>query len=277
MALTPPPERRAPERVLIYGVGGTGKSTAVVDLAASVKGKVWVVDTERAFDRMTEGRETELGNLDIFDVRFTAMVEDQTNWETMLAKVREIVKTMGRDDWLVIDSITPTWDDVQAWFTEKLWGDDLADYMMAARMQAEERGKKGGSAFEGFTDWPVINKQYNQLYNLILNAPGHVLLTAETAALVDEDKDTVVVFGSHGVKPKGQKRLPHIPHTVLLFRRRNGGRWVIDTVKDRNRDQLDGADNTGFHRTYLQQVAGWKQEAAWRNAAKTDGDEATGA
>lgn len=269
MALTPPPDRRAPERILIYGVGGVGKSTAVVDLAANVSGQVYVVDTERAFDRMVEGR-GELPNLHVHDVRFSAMVEDTTNWEDMLRQVRLIVKDMGRDDWLVIDSVTPTWDDVQAWFTEKLWGDNLADYMMAARLQAEEAGKKGGSAFEGFTDWPVINKQYNQLYNLILNAPGHVLLTAETAALVDEDADTTVVFGSHGVKPKGQKRLPHIPHTVLLMRRRHGGKWVIDTVKDRNRDALAGVENDGFHRTYLGGVAGWKQEAAWKARAADD-------
>lgn len=275
MALTPPPDRRARERLLIYGVAGVGKSTAVVDLAANVKGKVWVVDTERAYDRMVEGQELDPDRFIVKDVRFDAMVEDTNNWDTMLPFVRDVVKNMDRDDWLVIDSVTPTWDDVQAWFTERLWGDDIADYMMAARKAAEEAGKKGGSAFEGFTDWPVINKQYNQLYNLILNAPGHVLLTAETAGLDEklDEMETMVMFGSHGVKPKGQKRLPHIPHTVLLFRRRHGGKWVVDTVKDRTRDQLSGAENDGFHRVYLQRVAGWKQEAAWRARGGEQEDE----
>lgn len=268
MPLTPPPDRRARERILIYGVGGTGKSSAAVDIARNVDSHLYVVDTERAFERMMES--ASMDNVTVKDVRFDAMVNDTTNWDEMLGFVRETVKTMGVDDWLVIDSVTPTWDDVQAWFTERLWGDDLADYMMAARMQAKDSGKKGGSAFEGFTDWPVINKQYNQLYNLILNAPGHVLLTAETAQLVDEDTDTMVTFGSHGVKPKGQKRLPHIPHTVLLFRRRQGGKWVIDTVKDREREQLGGVDNDGFTRTYLQNIAGWRQAAAWKAQAKVE-------
>lgn len=263
VTMAPPPDRRARERVLVYGVGGSGKSTAVVDLIGRVEGKVWVVDTEHAYDRMLDDAGVGDGNVDVCDVRLRAAVDGTTAWEAMLGYVRDTVKNMGRDDWLAIDSITPTWDDVQAWYVEKLWGDDLADYMMAARMQAEERGKRGGSAFEGFTDWPVINKQYNVLYNLLLNAPGHVILTAETQPLIDEDSEVTAVFGSHGVKPKGQKRLPHIPHTVLLFRRRHNG-WVIDTVKDRGREELRGVANTGFVDTYLKGVAGWKPVAAWR-------------
>lgn len=270
--LAPPPQRRSRERVLVYGVGGTGKSTAVVDLIGKIEGKVWVVDTEHAYDRMlddiadSDGVAVNADNCDVFDTRSAAIVDNTTNWEATIKQVRNIVQTMQPDDWLAIDSITPTWDDVQAWYVEKLWGDDLASYMLAARMRAEEAGKKNSPAFEGFTDWPVINKQYNILYNLILNAPGHVILTAETQPLIEEPAETVATFGAHGVKPKGQKRLHHIPHTVLLFRRRNDG-WVIDTVKDRNRAILQGEKNNGFVDTYLRKVAGWKPSAAWKKTS----------
>jgi hypothetical protein len=273
MAMIQPPDMKAPERILLYGVAGTGKSTAVLSIAKATGANVTVVDTERAHDRLLETEWQGLNNVTVKDVRFDAMVNDTTNWDEMIGTVRDTVKTMKPGDWLVIDSITPTWDDVQAWFTQKLWGDDLADYMMAARMQAQDSGKKGGSAFEGFTDWPVINKTYNTLYNLILNAPGHVLLTAETAALIDEGSEVQVLFGAHGVKPKGQKRLPHIPHTVLLTGRKRTGEWTLSTVKDRGRDTVSGKVVTDFAKDYLGGVCGWKQEAAFR-VRPNDGSDA---
>jgi len=264
MALIQPPDIKTPERILLYGVAGTGKSTAVLSIAKATGANVTIIDTERAHERLLETEWAGLTNVKVKDVRFDAMVNDTTNWDEMLGAVRDCIKTMNKGDWLVIDSITPTWDDVQAWFTQRLWGDDLADYMMAARIQTQEAGKRGGSAFEGFTDWPVINKTYNLLYNLILNAPGHVLLTAETAALIDEGTDNQIMFGAHGVKPKGQKRLPHIPHTVMLTGRKRTGEWTLSTVKDRGRQPITGTTINDFAKDYLGNVCGWKQEAAFK-------------
>jgi hypothetical protein len=264
MAMIQPPDTRAPERILLFGVAGTGKSTAALAVARATGATMTIIDTERAHDRLLETEWQGLDNVTVKDVRFDAMVNDTTNWDEMIGAVKDCVKTMQPGDWLVIDSVTPTWDDVQAWFTQKLWGDDLADYMMAARMQAQDSGKRGGSAFEGFTDWPVINKTYNTLYNLILNAPGHVLITAETAALIDEGTENQILFGSHGVKPKGQKRLPHIPHTVLLTGRKRTGEWTLSTVKDRGREQMAGVTVDNFAKDYLGKMCGWKQEAAFK-------------
>lgn len=255
------------ERILGFGVGGTGKSAALLSIARKCpENAFYVVDTDvGSYDRLLATQYTDVaavGNVHI---------HDPEDWDEALSMVNEASRVMGRDDWLGFDMMTQTWDWVQEWFSENVFGQDIGDYFLEVRQAKQEmrnkgkkdegggRDKKSLGALEGWMDWPVINKQYNKIYRALLRCPGHVYLAAEqTKVGDDDDKDTKDLLGPYGVKPKGQKRLPHIPHTVLMFTKTRIGEFQLTTIKDRGRPELERASFEDFARDYLMRVAGWR-------------------
>lgn len=248
-------------------MGGSGKSAALLSIARKCPNdRFYVVDTDvGSYDRLLATQfadVAEVGNVE---------VHDPEGWAEALDIVSDITRKMGRDDWLGFDMMTQTWDWVQDWFTEQVMGQDIADYFMEVRQAKQAAKEKPGGkdakalgAFDGWKDWPVINKQYSKLYRAILRAPGHVYMAAEQAKMSDEDdKDTKDMFGPYGgLKPKGQKRLPHIPHTVLMFTKTRTGDYQLTTIKDRGRTELEREPIEDFARDYLMKVAGWKPARA---------------
>lgn len=86
-------------------------------------------------------------------------------------------------------------------------------------------------------------------------------MTAEQAAIdKNDDKEVKAAFGAYGVKPKGQKRLGHVPMTVLWLTKSRVGAWAMTTIKDRGRTEVEDEPLTNFAKDYLMEVAGWKAE-----------------
>lgn len=247
------------ERILGFGVAGTGKSHALLTIARKCPDNTFhVLDNDLAYERLLATDFTDLANVRVYNV----LGEGAEGWEEHLSVAREIVGTMDRDDWAVIDSTSPTWSVVQEWFTERVFSQDIADYFLQVRMQKQEskEKKKSLGALEGWYDWPVINKEYRKLQNLIINCPGHIYCTAELQAISsdDNDKDVKGIFGPYGVKPVGQKRMGHLFQTVVMFGKNRAGEYSMTTVKDRGREEMEGREVEDFARDYLMRVAGWK-------------------
>lgn len=246
------------ERILTFGVAGTGKSNNLLTIARRCPNNTfYVLDNDVSYERLMATDFTDLENVKVYNV----LGEGAEGWEEHLSVVREIKDQMTRDDWMVIDSTTPTWSVVQEWFTEKVFSQDIADYFLQVRMAKQEGKdkKKSLGALEGWYDWPVINKEYRKLHNLILNCPGHIYCTAEMASISDEDdKDVKGLFGPYGVKPAGQKRMGHLFQTVILLSKSRAGKYAMTTVKDRGRTEMENQEVEDFGRDYLMRVAGWK-------------------
>lgn len=255
--LRPPIKPR--EMILTMGVGGTGKSTAILEVARLCPSDTfYCLDSElRNFDRLLATAFTDLTNVE------TIPAEDWTDWAENIPK---IASKMDANDWLAVDSATSTWDAVQAWFVEKIHGTDIDEWFVAKRMEKENAGsgdKRGFAALSGSDgDWQVINKTYFKgFYNALLKVPGHVYLTAEQAKIdKEDDKDTKSAYGGTGFKPKGQKRLGHVPMTTLWLTKSGTGSWRMTTIKDRGRREMDDEKLENFAVDYLQGVAGWKFE-----------------
>lgn len=255
-----PPPRLPAARILLFGKEGTGKTNSVLSIARRIPtAHFYVVDTDysASYDLLlaTEFEDVaERGNV-------TTYVTGPYEWEEQIAAVREITSEIGRDDWLIVDSMSPTWSAVQGWFTEQVHANTIEDYLLEIRKKIAAKGDKKSSleAFDGWLDWSVINPLYDRFYRMLLRQPGNLILTAEAQPFGDkETKATRDQYGHFGVKPGGQKRLGFLTSTVLLTTKGRSGDYALSTVKDRGREEVEDMDLEDFGRDYLMRIAGWK-------------------
>lgn len=292
---------RSKERVLLYGMEGTGKSLAALDIASRIgsDATLYVIDNDNAWDRMLEGQtlagETVgvreewrwNGKKWVEDARYAKpggniVVYHADGWVANTSAIEQVVGEAGPDDWCCIDSGTALWADVQAWFTEQVFGSSMEDYFMQVRMEKERANAddKALGALDGWVDWPVINAQYKgKVMKFLVTPPCHLLVTAEQDDVSSgkvkgraiEDKETTALYGGQQVKPRGQKRIGHNVQTVIRLARRAGDKYTATTVKDRGgREKLDGDDITGvgFSIWYLENVGGWTEATPTKAVAK---------
>jgi len=249
-----PKSRR--ERILYMGAWGTGKTTAWLNIAkwslqTGSPSKFYVVDTDNALEAFLEpGTQYE----DLVGKDGNVEWVRAYEWEEYMSAYENFGPKLTREDWLVIDFITPAWDAVQSYYIQEMFSDDPVEYFLAIR-----REKKGGSAFDGYKDWSQINRIYKTWMNRMLHrAQGHKFMTAEVATMGQgETKENRATFGSFGVKPKGQKQLGHQPHTLLLGKVDRQGDITMTTVKDREREAVVDHSYTEFTVDYLCNIGGW--------------------
>lgn len=245
-----------PERILLYGAGGVGKTRAALSIANRIDGNMWVIDTDysASYDRMLATEFSHLGNV-------SANVVGPDDFMGVMDQVRALKGVVGPGDWVVLDSISPTWDAVQSWFVEQVHGQNIEEYFLAVRARRADEGRRARTlgALDGWMDWPVINKVYFRLYAELMGLPANILLTAEQQAISDDDgRDIQSTFSSVGVKPRGQKKLTHVTHTILLMSKSRVGEYSFTTIKDRGRKEVEGQKVNDFALDYLMAIGGWK-------------------
>lgn len=259
MPLHPPGNRR--ERILAYGGSGSGKSSIWLNIArwmenTNAQGKVRVIDTDFAWEayRPTDGS---------LDNRI--VVADAWDWKDFTPAAQRLTraKDISPDDWLVVDLVDKVWSKAQQGFFEYLTDRPFDEFLADAQKNNVNVGGEWGS------NWGVINKMYSGFMDNIMRWRGHVLCCAPEAEVRQPDRagkggDSEQIrnlFGRVGVKPQGQKDLPHIFHTVLLMQAAGSvasPEWRMLSVKDRERALLKGEKVDQFVLSYLMKVAGWK-------------------
>lgn len=254
-----PVSDRLLERILVFGPAGSGKSTAaasIASMAAKTKSdaRFHVIDTDLAWDRMLVEGYGDLANVDVH------VALEWPEYKAALAKIRSVVRP---NDWVVVDLVSNAWETVQSYFTEQVFDQDIGDYFLQVRKELKT-GKKSLEAFSGWVDWSVINAMYKTWINdLLFKTRANVICMAKMAKVYAEqdDKATRLLFGQHGVKPEGQKSLPYQFHSVLLTGERKVDErteYLLTTVKDRERVQLDKVAVKKFALDYLVKVGGWR-------------------
>lgn len=243
------------ERLLVYGVEGTGKSKGLLDIARRVTdGKFYIMDNDLSYERLLY-----TGYLDVAE-RGNVVIEnyDTTEWGLYIPQINEWRKVAGRNDWLVLDSTTPTWSAVSSWYSDQLFGKDKAAHMLQLKKDSKS-DREFHKAMSDSMNYTIINAEYFKLYAVLARWPGHVYLTAEQDTIREEDeKGTRDVYGPIGFKPKGQKAIGHRTNTVLWMSRNRAGEWLMSTMKDRGREYMNKVVTTDFAADYLQGIAGWK-------------------
>lgn len=246
-----------PERILIAGRNGAGKSKAWWDIAewlhrTSSPAQMFVIDPDlkARFDPRYP-----LPNVHIFDE-----LETWRDYKLIAQKVRsEGVKERG--DWCVAEMMSSVWTAAQSGHAEMTMGKDFDDFMVEWRKGAMESGDKGGSAFSSAygADWQVINALYGVFVFNITRFPGNLLMTSALDSVTEDEKDkeTIRRYSRWGVKPAGQKRLGHIPADELLFQETAKG-WVMTQMRGTGRSEFKNEPLNNFVIDYLVGKAKWE-------------------
>lgn len=266
---------RFPERLLIIGGGGAGKSTAVLTMARYMPYAAFhVCDTDISFtyDRLLATEFTDVdkaGNVNVHKI---------ITWDDYANAMDKIVATGDHDkDVLVNDDVTWCWTEVQSWFSDQVHGEELGEHMLKLRQETlgtkDDKGndislKAFNAALTNDMTWPLINKvYYRKVYSRLHRWNGHFVLTASVAKPGErDDPETKIVFGAYGVKPQGQKDLHRIAATTILLKKRDHTHWTMTVCKDRGRKSPenlpvgDASEDGGFAIDYLQNVAGWQRK-----------------
>lgn len=250
------PTKRTRERILLYGGPGVGKSRSWLTIAwraqkSGSDARFYCLDTDQAIDRMIDEGFGELGNVEVKSV---------FEWPEYESGLKEFLSRVRPEDWIICDMIDMAWEAVQAYFTDEVFGKDIGAYFLEARKAMSEKDRNL-KTFDGWRDWQVINKLYLSWINkLVFRSPCHVLCTAK-AEPINSDLDgeeLKKVYGPYGARPKGQKHLGHNFHTVLFLQKKKHDEYTFTTVKDRERQAVEGKRLVDFALQYLVAQARWK-------------------
>ena len=255
---------RYPERILAFGEGGAGKSSMVLSMARYMPDKqFWVNDTDVSFayDRLlaTEYPDVdETGNVHVLL---------STDWDEFTENMAQIDKDAdSRNDVLVVDNGTFPWQWVQDHHVQAQYGLDYDSFLAQLKKEHKDDNKAYMAALADGMQWTIINKKFHKgFYRPFHKWGSHAVIVAQSKAVGKRDNDEIVTqFKVHGAQPAGQKELPFVIATNILFLDR-GIRagvpvWAISTTKDRGRGKVDKMEVEDFARDYLVDIAGWKLE-----------------
>lgn len=187
-------------------------------------------------------------------------------WKDHRTAIREARKEVGKEDWLIVDMTDKLWTISQDDYWQMAYGKEIDEIFLDSKINDFNMAGDYGS------NWGAINKMYGALFDPVSRAPCHVLCVtggeevkqaSGKAAVMNDKPDVIRAFGKFGIKPSGQKRLPHAFHTILLTQDTPSG-YTLTTLKERNppdrveRVSLKADKGAGFTMQYLVKVAKWR-------------------
>ncbi len=245
-----------PERILLFGGGGVGKTNSALSVAAIVaEGDMWVVEADYS------GSYKRALATDFTDIEDRVHVtEVDPDWESFISAVQHAVEEGDPEvDWLVIDPCGNSYDWVQDWVMDQVHGGDMARMLIDLKKLHGNDAKGYAAARSNLMNWELVKKEYNKLWKAIQRWKGNLILVAEAKEIGSREDDVEVkmLFGPLGFKPAGHANMKHVASTTLFLDHPKRGQWRMTTIKDRNREEVDKADVEDFGMDYLLGIAGW--------------------
>lgn len=249
--------------MLVYGDMGVWKSCNALDIARRIDTKMFVVDTDNAWQILLERMAPNLRNVEVFDCL--------TDWEDIERAIIKSFKNAGPDDWVVLDSTSDMWDQCIDYYTKLLCGQNLPQFLLDYRKKwgetkADKAGVQGSLVELGLYDY--VNPAWrNAVGNRAKTTNCHLYMTSQGGDTGNprEDKLTKQTYGLFGKKPRTQKGLGFSAATVLLLDRDKMGRVTYSVVKDWGKSGKELERDVryeSFVDDYLTKVAGWTNTAS---------------
>jgi len=241
------------ERILVMGGPGSGKTYGWLRMANHFKNSTfYVIDSEIGAERSLK-EFPQLTNVRVYPV---------VDWSEYRGAQKKIADLCKENDWVVIDMVDKAWSAVQKYYIGEIFDQDMGEYFLEARKKIKKDAKSlfagRDAALKGWTDWPVVNRLYEDfIFSLVYRIPAHLYMATAGQAVSDDDaQDIRDLYGPHGIRPAGQKQLAYQPDTVFLLTYRKDGHFIT-TVKDRGgRRYFDHQKLINFPIQYGK-VAGW--------------------
>lgn len=283
----PPPNRRGPERILIYGEEKIGKSFCWIDVAerlyrTEADAVMHVLDTDSTWDAMYDAGYDYLEDSGIVVPYHPVDMDEALDMSMEIYKVARPVQ-----DWVVIDMADWFWDEAQTLYIRNVHGRRPANYFLEMRKEVKEaesrkKGHKAQFGGQEGMDWNFITKVYKDFEELLTEKSRAHKLVVTSAKKLDENRgaspqDIKRYKKVGGMKPAGQKGIGHRSNTLLRMQQRSTGKRQIVMVGDRGRENRQWVEVVGkttidipeldpdeggmaFAEMYLTQVAGWAEE-----------------
>jgi hypothetical protein len=273
------------ERIGLFGPPGAGKSNAIITwMRRCPHLHFHIIDNDDAYNFLIYEDDERNAKL-IERENFTIHVMSAGDWKGHLEMTEKLVKDVDEGDVVVLDKISPLWAAAQNFYTQSIFGEDFNEYAITMRQGLEERRvaarnsnereKRTEPIFDQFRDWGVINAQWKELMQHLLDVQqlggAHLVCVADSRPVRDtDDNDIRKTYSQVGVVPEGQKGYTTFPHSVLhLVYDQRADEYLMTTVKDRGSRRANGLDEMAwgtseepgdFTKVYLGPVAGWKMQ-----------------
>jgi len=235
------------ERILLMGPPGSGKTHQLIKVCEFFRDKgsrSHVIDCEDKMEAFLSGmgyslekkkvvkqkdEEVEIDAFFVPDLNMTFYIANF--WEELQTAVREITEEAKPEELIAVDRIDISWPAVQRYYTQRKYKEELAERLI----KQAEKIKKPAMFIPRFDqgDWQPVNESYDSFaLKILYKQRCHVLMTTGIRGVDDDSPQNIFDIG---VLPRGQKELPHQPHSVfLLYGKRKGPNrtFYITTAKD---------------------------------------------
>jgi len=173
-------------RILIYGHRSSGKT----HFACSAPSPVIVLDSEGRVGIIV-GKFSEIDGRQkrIFAKQWRNFEQLNNSTDLALKTLMNHKKKTGEIGTIVIDSVSRVWDEIHNDYIKKKYGEN------AIRSEVK---------LDPMNDYKELNETHNKWLQKLLDSGINIILTATAKGDYSEDR-----FNPSGVKPEGQKHLPH--------------------------------------------------------------------
>lgn len=247
-----PPDGMPPERLLLFGQAGTGKSKSCHAIAAKLAAtgspnKMWVLDTDYSWQRFLAA-EGNPGNV---------ILREVADWSAYVKGIQEALQQAMPGDWVVIDHIGVAWEMAQDSYITQAYGRDPVEFLLDAKKNMKKNAGMG-AALSGMGDWPFIKRMYRSvMQDLLYQSKMNVIGVTTSEKIWETDApDKMATYNRLGGKPGGEKHLDYGFHSVVLCGQ-SANQWWFTVAKDRGRQLVERIPVTDFAVDYLVNVAGW--------------------
>lgn len=276
------------ERIEIGSTEGAGKTYAWLTIAANCpKNKFYVIDPDDGVRRVWYNEFKDVNNIeyyftpkwfhkgfDGYRVRPTAdLINDGSGkkniFKSGIADAWKLIKPKIKEgDWLISEHMHLIWNSSQEMFADEIFDKEIGNYFLERR-KAMDAGSKKLEAFQGWTDWSVINKAHNDdfINDICFDNPGHVFMTTSTSMSqpgAKEDADIKAFYGDTSIRFDGQKHVVFRVQTKMIFKVTGRGKdrkYIMNTfLKDRGREHVEEQEWSDYYWDYLVPIAGWLPE-----------------
>lgn len=257
-----------PERILVYGIHGSGKTNMWLQIAAASDPDVTfhTIDTDNGVVRSMSRDFAHLTNVSVTTVQG---FYDYVTW------AKELDKIIKPGDWIVPDMASTAYNAAADFYLQRKYGKTRQEIEFEHEMEKMLNAEvKAGAPAIAPDDWVMIRNLFLNWWEgmvvkgLSVKHGAHIFATAEAKQVMEHyeaknpDQTILRDYKDLKFKPDGHKSLAHRVHTVAMTNRTGNGTetdnfWFIP-VKDRQRD-MSNLIVGNFVDDYLVGRAGWSR------------------